>query len=45
MIWNKGENRSYDNNWSPYINQKSAIVKLKSKNYASKTIMAKKEKK
>jgi len=45
MIVDMGQNRSYHNNWSPYINQKRAIVKLKCKSYASKIIMAKKEKK
>ena len=33
-----GKNRSYQNNWSPCIHQKSASVKFKCKDYASKTI-------
>jgi len=45
MIFNMGQNRFYHNNRSPYINQKRAIVKLKCKSCASKTMMAKKEKK
>ena len=45
MIVDMGPNRSYHNNRSPYINQKRAIVKLKCKSCASKTMMAKKEEK
>ena len=41
MIVDMGQNRTYHNNWSPHVYQKSTTVKFKCKDYASKTIMAK----
>ena len=45
MIVDMGQNRSYHNKLITIHQSKSAIVKLKCKNYASKTMMAKKKKK
>jgi len=45
MIDYMGQNRSYHNNWSPYVHQKRNIVKFQCKNCASKTIMAKNRRK
>ena len=39
-----GQNRSYHNNWSPYIHHKRTTVKLKYKSFASKNKMTKKKK-
>ena len=44
MINDMGQNRSYPNNWSPYVNHKrNMFVKFKCKNCASKKQMAKKQ--